>query len=100
MRVAVMTYKKIKIGTKYIEAFLVPLLAKNFIVLKGSKGYVMCGYLNLNTARICKDAAVKVVGVATIDEALAARVHSCTNAAKRLGVKKGQNIKETLRLIA
>ena len=93
-------YKKIKIGKKYIEAIWVKLQSKNFILLRGSKGYVMCGYLNLRAAEKFKDAAVKITGVSTIGEALKAKAASCTSPARRLGIYKGQPIKEVLKIIA
>lgn len=93
-------YKKIKLGKKIIEAILVKLQHKNLILLKGSKGYVMCGYLNLKAAQKFKEAAVKIVGVSTISEALKTKVFSCTNAAKRLGIYKGQPVREVLQIIA
>ena len=93
-------YKKIRVGKKYIEAFLIKLLSKNLILLKGKRGYVMCGYLNLSVARKFKDVAVKIVGVSTIEEALQAKVHSCSSSAEKLGIGKGQPIKEILNLIA
>ena len=92
-------YKKIKVGKKYIEAILIKLLSKNFILLKGSRGYVMCGYLNLKVAEKFKDAAVKIGGVSTISQALKAKVHSCTSSARKLGISQGQPIKEALRII-
>ncbi|MBU2102319.1 MAG: DUF1805 domain-containing protein [Candidatus Omnitrophota bacterium] len=92
--------KKIKTGSQTIEALLFPLQGKNLIVLRGSRGYVMCGYLNTSVARKCNDAAVKITGVATIADALRARVHSLTPAARRLGIKKGDIIKDILALIA
>ncbi len=91
--------KKIKAKRKFIEALLVPLLSKNLILLRGSKGYVMCGYLNLRVAEKFKDAAVKIVGVKTIKDALSAKVHSCTSAAKKLGIRKGQLVKDVLKII-
>jgi uncharacterized protein YunC (DUF1805 family) len=93
-------HKKIKVGKKYIEAIWVKLQSKNLILLKGSRGYVMCGYLNLRAAEKFKDAAVKITGVSTIDEALKAAVHSCTGPARRLGIYNGQPIKEVLKIIA
>jgi len=93
-------HKKIKAGKKYIEAFLIKLLSKNLILLKGSKGYVMCGYLNLKVAEKFGDVAIKVVGVSTIEQVLKAKVSSCTHAAAKLGVSCGQPIKEVLKLIA
>lgn len=93
-------FKKIKVGKKYVQAVLIKLLAKNFILLKGSRGYIMCGYLDLKAAGKFNDAAIKIVGVSTIGEALAAKVHSCSSAARKLGIYKNQPVKEVLEIIA
>jgi len=93
-------YKRIKAGKKYIETFLIRLAAKNLILLRGSKGYLMCGYLNLKAAQKFGDAAIKITGVSSIEEALKAKVHSLTSAAKKLGIHKGQPVKEALSIIA
>lgn len=92
--------EKIKIGAKYIEAVLINLQSKNLILLKGSRGYAMCGYLNMKAAQRFKDAAIKITGISTIKEALKTSVHSCTNPARKLGIYKGQPIKEALKIIA
>lgn len=93
-------HKKIKIGKIYIEAVLFRLSCKNLIILKGSKGYVMCGYLNLKVAERFNDVAAKIIGVSTIKEALKAQVNSCTRFARKLGIYKGQSIKDVLKIIA
>ncbi|MEK6567526.1 MAG: DUF1805 domain-containing protein [Candidatus Omnitrophota bacterium] len=92
--------EKIKIGAKYIKAFLIPLESKNLILLRGSRGYAMCGYLNMKAAEKFKDVAIKITGISTIKEALKTSVHSCTISARKLGVYKGQPIKEALKIIA
>ncbi|MDD5194307.1 MAG: DUF1805 domain-containing protein [Candidatus Omnitrophica bacterium] len=92
--------KKIKVGKKKIHALSMPLATKTLIVLVGSKGYIMCGYLNLAAAKKFNDTAIKIVGVSTIAQALGATVHSCTLAAKKLGIHKGQPVKDALRIIA
>jgi uncharacterized protein YunC (DUF1805 family) len=94
-----MKYKKIKIAHGYIEALEMKMLTKSLIVLRGSQGYIMSGYLNLAAAERCKDAAVKITGVCTIQKALQSTVFSCTSRARRLGVYKGQPVKDCLRLI-
>lgn len=94
-----MISRKIKAGKKSILAVEIKLLDKNLIVLRGDKGYIMCGYLNLKAANKFKDAAVKITGVTTIHEALDAKVHSCTYSAKKLGINKGQSIKDVLKII-
>lgn len=93
-------YKKIKAGKNYVEAFLIKLLSKNLIFMRGRKGYIMCGYLNLKAAEKFKDVAVKITGVSTIKEALKAAVHSSTKAAAKLGIYKDQPVKEVLKIIA
>ncbi|MDD2703458.1 MAG: DUF1805 domain-containing protein [Candidatus Omnitrophica bacterium] len=94
-----MKYNKIKIARGYIETLEMKLLGKNLVVLRGSKGYVMCGYLNLKAAEKFKDAAIKVTGISTVQEAIRSTVFSCSGGARKLGVYKGQPVKECLRLI-
>jgi len=91
--------RKVKVGEKCIQAVLIKLVGKNLIILRGSKGYVMCGYLNLGAANKFRETAVKITGISTIKEALAAKVHSATYAAKKLGINKGQPIKDVLKII-
>lgn len=93
-------FKKIKLGKKYITAVIMPLQKKNLIIFRGKYGYVMCGYLNLKVAEKFDDVAVKIVGVATLNDALKASVHSCTSAAARLGIKKGQPVRDVLKILA
>lgn len=93
-------YRKIRCGSEYIDAFCIGLMSKNLILLLGSKGYVMCGYLNMRSASKFRDAAVKITGVLTINDSLKATVSACTSAAKKMGIYKGQPIKQTLKLIA
>jgi uncharacterized protein YunC (DUF1805 family) len=93
-------HKIIKVGKTNIEAIQIRLLSKNFILLRGRLGYVMCGYLNLKTAEKFKDRAVKVTGVSGIKDALNAKVHSCTSEARKLGIAKGLFIREVLKKIA
>jgi len=92
--------KKIKVGDRSVEALLFELSDKNLIVLRGSRGYIMCGYLNLKVAENFKDVAVKITGVSTIEGALGAVVHSCTSRARGLGIHKGQKITDVLGIIA
>jgi len=93
-------YRKIRIGRKTLETFVFKLAKKNLIVIRGKRGYVMCGYLNLKVAQAFKEAAVKIVGVSNIKEALATHVHSLTKEAKGLGIYKNQPIRDVLKIIA
>lgn len=93
-------YKKIKVGKKSVETVLFNLAGKNLIVLRGSRGYIMCGYLNMAAAEKFKDVAVKITGVSTISEALRTTVASCTSRARALGIRRAQSVKDVLKIIA
>lgn len=92
-------YEKIRVGRKYIEAICMKLQGKNFILLRGSRGYCMCGYLDLAVAEKFSDTAVRITGVLSIAQAIRTTVSGCTTGAKKLGIYEGQPIKEVLRII-
>ena len=60
----------------------------------------MCGYLNMRAAAKFKDAAAKITGISTIKEALNTKIHSVTSTAKKMGLRKGQTVKDALKIIA
>lgn len=93
-------YRKLKIGRKNVEALCMRLGKKNLIVIKARRGYVMCGYLDLKVAERFQEVAVKITGVSSIAEALEASVHSCTQAARKLGIRAGQPLSEVLTMLA
>lgn len=97
---AVIEHKRLKAGPGYVDAVCVKLLSKNFILLRGSKGYVMCGYLDMKTADKFKDVAVKITGVSTINEALKAKAASASAAAKRIGLYKNEPVRSILKKIS
>jgi len=92
--------RKMRVGKRSVEGLVVSLSGKNLVLVRGRKGYVMCGYLNLSAAGRFGDAAAKVVGVSTLRGALRAEVHSCTGAARALGIYRGQPVTEALKIIA
>jgi uncharacterized protein YunC (DUF1805 family) len=69
------------------------------LLIKADKGFVMCGYLDMETADALGDIAVKVKGVSTFDDVLDAAVVGATSAAIRLGIKLGMTGKEALELM-
>ncbi|RJP29609.1 MAG: DUF1805 domain-containing protein [Candidatus Omnitrophota bacterium] len=93
------TVKKIRAGKKYIDALVVKLQSKNLVLIRGSRGYIMCGYLDLGAAEKFKDTAVVVKGVEDIDDVLKSKVYSCTSEASKLGIYAGQPIKDILEII-
>lgn len=71
----------------------------NMIVVTGSKGYLMCGYLNLAAAEKFGDAAV-LVGGADFDAVLSNPIKGMTSAAREAGVKEGMTGEEAAALLA
>ncbi|MEE0741703.1 MAG: DUF1805 domain-containing protein [Emergencia sp.] len=60
----------------------------NMLVLQCDKGYIMCGYLNLDTANAVEDAAAVVSG-SCFDDILANPVKAVSTKAQELGVTVG-----------
>jgi uncharacterized protein YunC (DUF1805 family) len=58
------------------------------LLIKTPKGYVMCGYLNMEAAEKLGDIAARVSGVKTFEDALNAQVNALTSQAGQLGIKK------------
>lgn len=70
-----------------------------FLLIRGEKGYVMCGYMNLDAATKLGDLGVRVSGVSDLDTMLAAKVAGCTPAAADAGIKEGQVVSDIIHLI-
>lgn len=68
----------------------------NMLVLVGSKGYVMCGYLNLEAAAGSGDAACVISG-SSLEELLANPVKAVTPEAEALGIRVGMTGAEVCR---
>lgn len=69
------------------------------IVISAGKGYVMCGYLSMDTAEKLGDAACMVRGVSTFEDVLSARIVNASAKARELGIKEGMTGRETLELL-
>ena len=69
------------------------------IVIKGRKGFIMCGYLNIDLANKLGLIAARVVGVKSVEEMLEKEIVNATNKAKELGIKEGMKVKGILKLI-
>lgn len=90
----------IKLGEKSAEGFEIPLKNAVLVVACGKRGFVMCGYLNLETSEKMGDAACVVKGIKTIDELLDGKVVGATSEAKKLGVEPGMSGREALGRLA
>ncbi len=91
-----MEIEKIDLGRGSAIGVRILLGKAPLILIKAERGYLMCGYLNLEVAEKLGDAAAVVRGVNTFKEMLSARVEEVTSAAEALGVMRGMRGKEAL----
>ncbi|RLI21596.1 DUF1805 domain-containing protein [Candidatus Bathyarchaeota archaeon] len=67
------------------------------LLIIAKKGFVMCGYLNMEVAEKLQAAAAVVSGVKAFEDVLEAEVKAATSRAKELGVEVGMKGKEALK---
>ena len=68
------------------------------LIIKGTKGFLACGYINVETCNTTGEACAMVTGVKTHDEMLNAEVRAVSTEAARLGVRAGMEGKEALEI--
>jgi uncharacterized protein YunC (DUF1805 family) len=84
------------IDTRKAKGVQVPLPAATLVLAVASAGFVMCGYLNLETADKFGDCAAVVKGVKTVEELLEARIVAVTSHAEKRGISIGMTGREAL----
>jgi uncharacterized protein YunC (DUF1805 family) len=65
-------------------------------VIKGSKGFLGCGYISIETCNKTGEACAIVTGVKTHDEMLDAEIKAVSQEAAKLGVRVGMTGEEAL----
>lgn len=88
--------EEIIIGAQKVVGIHIQLPGAPLLLIRGQKGYLMCGYLHLPTAQKLGQAAAVVRGVQTLRELLQKPVVEATEAAQRLGVTVGMSGQEAL----
>jgi len=83
---------KVALGLKVELPSSPPLL-----LIVGNKGFIMCGYLNIEVAEKLQVAAAVVSGVKNFDDVLNAEIKAVTSRAKELGINVGLKGKEALK---
>lgn len=66
------------------------------LLIKGEKGFVMCGYLNIDVAEKIGAAAAVVSGVKSFEDVLSAEIKSATTKAKALGLEPGKVVRKVI----
>ncbi|MHB8359692.1 MAG: YunC family protein [Thermoplasmataceae archaeon] len=85
---------------KVFQFMKMPMQKAPLLVLKGEKGYAMCGYLNLEAAEKLGDMAVRVTGVNTLGDMLAGKVAGVTSSARDAGINTGDTVENILEKLA
>lgn len=67
------------------------------LLIVGNKGFIMCGYLNIEVAEKLQVAAAVVSGVKNFDDVLNAEIKAVTSRAKELGINVGLKGREALK---
>lgn len=79
----------VKLRNGVVSAVRIDLQKAPLIVVRSSKGYVMCGYLDMNIANKLGDVAAKVTGVSSIENVLDAEVVALSDEAINQGLELG-----------
>jgi len=69
------------------------------LLITGEKGFVMCGFLNVESAEKLGVTAAVVSGVKTFDDVLNGQVKAVTSKAKNLGIEVGMKGVDALKLM-
>ena len=88
---SVKVYDKVGLGVKVELPSSPPL-----ILVSAEKGFVMCGFLNVDVAESLDVAAAVVSGVKSFEDVLNAEVKAATSKAKNLGVNVGMKGSDAL----
>jgi uncharacterized protein YunC (DUF1805 family) len=92
-----MRLKQIVVSGKKYQAFEGEIAPQtNLVFIKGEKGFIMCGYLNLETAEKFKNIAAIATGVKNVSDMLNAVIVKSTSYAQKLGIFAGMPVKEAL----
>jgi len=92
---------KIQVNGKYFQGLKVELKAlPPILLISGEKGFVMCGYLNLEVAEKLEAAAAIVTGVKSFEDVLNAEIKAATSKAKSMGLQPGKVVNTVIGALA
>ena len=70
------------------------------VIIEGDKGFVMCGYLDIDAAESLGAAAAVVSGVNSWEDVLNAQIKTATTKAKALGLEPGRVVGDVIAALA
>ncbi len=69
------------------------------LIVKAKRGFLACGYIQVDTCNRTGEACAIVTGVKNHDEMLDAPLHAVSEAAMALGLRKGMSGRDALALL-
>lgn len=94
-----MKQENIQLGEQTFSGISVSTTKANLLMIKSEKGFLGCGYFNLEVAEKLDEAVALVTGVKTFDDMLNAEVFAVSSAATACGIKIGMKGSEALPLL-
>lgn len=91
--------KEIRVKDKKLIGVEIDLPGAPLVLLKGSKGFVMCGYLDVSTVNKLGVIAARVSGVKSVEELLKKEIAVASEKAIREGVKPGKKVLDIIDII-
>ncbi len=88
--------QSLEVGSKSLLGLKVELGKAPLVLIVAPKGFVMCSYLNMETAEALGDAACLVKGVRDPQEMLEKELVAVSSRAKELGISEGMKVREAL----
>ncbi len=87
----------INVNGANLDAYTIDLFGKKLMIIKAPKGFLACGYINIEVVEKFGQSCAIVTGVKSYDDMLAAKVQLLTSAASNLGVSTNSTGLEALR---
>ena len=91
--------EKLNLGDLEFDAVKVDMYGAALMIIKGSKGFLACGYINVETAEKLSHACAIVKGVKNFADMAEAKVCAASSAALALGVKEGMSGADALKIL-
>ncbi len=92
--------KKLRVLDKEADAVSINTGKTFALIIKAERGFLGCGYFDINVANKVGDVAAIVTGVKTFEDMLNAKLVAVSNEAKKLGIKEDMNGKQALALMS
>ncbi|MCL2145420.1 MAG: DUF1805 domain-containing protein [Endomicrobia bacterium] len=92
-----MQIKGIEVNGRTYKAFEGEIAPDSSLVfIMGEKGFIMCGYLNMETAEKKGNIAAIAVGVKTVEDMLQTKIAAVSSAARKAGIEEGMPVKKAI----